>query len=307
MDSTIPSAMTQEGSDNSTETKPPRSWSWLWFRPIQLQGLTTSERRVIRREMRLGPKQIAWTAFVISVVLFCSAFIIGSVGVILDSNTNSSLLLDNSLSLLGFLSLLWILLSLSFLLRIKGVLAIMDVSVCARCGQRAESKSVSNCRECNSTIRDELWSLEDFMDRPRLRAALAQCRSPQERRMVWQQVNPVSRTSINWRWLILSLACIGIYSVMILLAVDLIFGADEMLTRTTSVIESYMLMVAFALVAIGMLVFIAQANIKTSIERAGIRLCRRCLNRAYDESQTKCEACQLELKEPGPMRSKIAN
>ena len=123
--------------------------------------------------------------------------------------------------------------------------------------------------------------------------------------MVWQQVNPVSRTSINWRWLVTSLICIAVATSVTMMAINSLFIWDGR-SLPIEIIVEFTFLFAAPIFAIGMLVFIAQANIKTSIERAGIRLCRRCLNRAYDESQTKCEACQLELKEPGPMRSKIA-
>ena len=137
MDSTIPSAMTQEGSDNSAETKPPRSWSWLWFRPIQLQGLTTSERRVIRREMRFGPKQIAWTASSIALVGFISGLSIAVVILKLDDPGFPMVIFKGVLSLV-FVSCGWFFLAICFVFRLLTVLMIMNVRVCDSCGQRAQ-------------------------------------------------------------------------------------------------------------------------------------------------------------------------
>ena len=130
MDSTIPSAMTQESSDNATETKPPRSWSWswLWFRPIQLQGLTTSERRVIRREMRLGPKQIAWTAFSIALVGLFSGLSIVVVNLILD-DPGFPMVIFKGVLLLVFVSCGWFFLTASFSFHLEMVLIIMNVRI----------------------------------------------------------------------------------------------------------------------------------------------------------------------------------
>jgi len=290
---TMTQAMAKEGTDNSAETKPPASWSWswLWFRPIELEGLSPTERQIVRRTAGIIPRQFGYIALMLGLLsLFLSAVAL-CVSVSLVKGLGPLEITLAYVPLCVYAIFLYWALAVQYQFRLQGILKTMGVCICSSCGQRAETLALTHCRDCGAEHKEHSMQVALLLGRPWLRAALSQCSSEDQKSALWKTSWPSWRRWADWIWIVGSLIFIGLVSLLIVrvIAIGSLRESPYEVAGFVGFVAALVFFVIFVMSVVN------EVRMRMTLARAGIRICPRCLNRAHSEGQANCEVCHVEF------------